>query len=151
MGLLPYGKILETDAHCPTLTYNAIGRHQSRYVQTRIASVRSPWLSEVNVGDIHSIAISHGEGRFVCEEGLLKKLIENGQIAAQYVDFEGVPSMDIAFNPNGSVMAIEAILSPDGRILGKMGHSERRGTHVAKNIYGAKDQQLFKAGVNYFK
>lgn len=151
LGLLPYGKILETDAHCPTLTYNAIGRHQSRYVQTRIASVRSPWLSEVNVGDIHSIAISHGEGRFVCEEGLLKKLIENGQIAAQYVDFEGVPSMDIAFNPNGSVMAIEAILSPDGRILGKMGHSERRGTHVAKNIYGAKDQQLFKAGVNYFK
>ena len=151
LGLLPYGKILETDEHCPTLTYNAIGRHQSRYVQTRIASVRSPWLSEVNVGDIHSIAVSHGEGRFVCEEGLLKKLIENGQIATQYVDFAGDPSMDIAFNPNGSVMAIEGILSPDGRILGKMGHSERIGTDVAKNIAGSKDQQLFKAGVNYFK
>lgn len=151
LGLLPYGKILETDVHCPTLTYNAVGRHQSRYVQTRIASVRSPWLSEVNVGDIHSIAVSHGEGRFVCEEELLKKLVDNGQIATQYVDYDGNPSMDIAFNPNGSVMAIEGILSPDGRILGKMGHSERIGTNVAKNITGNKDQHLFEAGVQYFK
>lgn len=151
LGLLPYGKIVDTDAHCPTLTYNSIGRHQSRYVQTRIASVRSPWLAEVNVGDIHSIPVSHGEGRFVCESGLLKKLLDNGQIATQYVDFDGNPSMDIAYNPNGSVMAIEGILSPDGRVFGKMGHSERIGNHVAKNIPGAKDQRLFEAGVKYFK
>lgn len=151
LGLLPYGKIIDTDEHCPTLTFNYIGRHQSRYVETKITSVRSPWLNGVNIGDRHSIAVSHGEGRFVCESGLLKKLVENGQIATQYVDFDGNPSMDIAFNPNGSQMAIEGILSPDGRVFGKMGHSERIGDNIAKNILGKKDQLLFESGVKYFK
>ena len=150
LGLVPYGKIVDTDQNSPTLTFNNIGRHQSRYVTTRIASVKSPWLSEVNVGDMHTIPISHGEGRFVCPDSLLKQLAENGQIATQYVDFAGQPSMDIAYNPNGSNMAIEGILSPDGRVFGKMGHSERIGTDIAKNIPGTKDQKVFAAGVNYF-
>ena len=151
LGLVPYGEIVDTDINSPTLTFNRIGRHQSRYVTTRIASVKSPWLSEVEVGDLHNIPISHGEGRFVCSDELLAKLAANGQIATQYVDFAGVPSMDIAHNPNGSNMAIEGILSPDGRVFGKMGHSERIGTHIAKNILGDKDQKIFAAGVKYFK
>ncbi len=150
LGLVPYGKIVNTDAASPTLTFNRIGRHQSRYVTTRIASVKSPWLSEVEVGDLHTIPISHGEGRFVCSDSLLEKLAANGQIATQYVDFAGIPSMDVAHNPNGSCMAIEGILSPDGRVFGKMGHSERIGTHIAKNIIGEKDQKIFAAGVKYF-
>ncbi len=150
LGLVPYGKIVDTDASSPTLTFNRIGRHQSRYVTTRIASVNSPWLSLVNVGDTHTIPISHGEGRFVCSDELLAQLAANGQIATQYVDFAGQPSMDIAYNPNGSCMAIEGILSPDGRVFGKMGHSERIGTHIAKNILGEKDQRIFEAGVKYF-
>ncbi|MBQ5653142.1 MAG: phosphoribosylformylglycinamidine synthase [Peptococcaceae bacterium] len=151
LGLVPYGEIVDTDINSPTLTFNRIGRHQSRYVTTRIASVNSPWLAEVEVGDLHNIPISHGEGRFVCSDELLAKLAANGQIATQYVDFAGVPSMDIAHNPNGSNMAIEGILSPDGRVFGKMGHSERIGTHIAKNILGDKDQKIFAAGVKYFK
>ena len=151
LGLVPYGKIVDTDINSPTLTFNRIGRHQSRYVTTRIASVKSPWLSQVEVGDMHTIPISHGEGRFVCSDELLAKLAANGQIATQYVDFAGQPSMDIAHNPNGSNMAIEGILSPDGRVFGKMGHSERIGTHIAKNILGEKDQKIFAAGVKYFQ
>ncbi len=152
VGLLPYGKILdELTPDCPTLTYNTIGRHQSRMVNTRIASVKSPWLAGVNAGDIHAIPISHGEGRFMASPELLDKLAANGQIATQYVDFDGNPSMDIRFNPNGSAYAIEGILSSDGRILGKMGHSERIGNNVAVNIPGNQDQKLFESGVKYFK
>ena len=150
LGLVPFGEIKEMDKHCPTLTFNNINRHQSRYVSTRIASNNSPWLMHTKVGEVHTVAISHGEGRFVCEEELLQKLIQNGQVATQYVDFTNMPSMDIDFNPNGSVYAVEGILSPDGRVLGKMGHSERIGRNVAKNIYGAKDQEIFKSGVEYF-
>ncbi|MBQ2432266.1 MAG: phosphoribosylformylglycinamidine synthase [Peptococcaceae bacterium] len=150
LGLVPYGKIVDTDITSPTLTFNRIGRHQSRYVTTRIASVNSPWLAGVEVGDLHNIPISHGEGRFVCSDEMLAQLAANGQIATQYVDFAGQPSMDIAFNPNGSNMAIEGILSPDGRVFGKMGHSERIGTHIAKNIPGEKDQKIFESGVKYF-
>ena len=112
--------------------------------------MKSPWLSKVEVGDLHTIPISHGEGRFVCSDSLLEQLAANGQIATQYVDFAGIPSMDVAHNPNGSCMAIEGILSPDGRVFGKMGHSERIGTHIAKNIIGEKDQKIFAAGVKYF-
>lgn len=150
LGLVPYGKIVDTDATSPTLTFNRIGRHQSRYVTTRIASVNSPWLADLAVGELHTIPISHGEGRFVCSDEMLAQLAANGQIATQYVDFAGQPSMDIAYNPNGSTMAIEGILSPDGRVFGKMGHSERIGTHIAKNIPGEKDQKIFAAGVKYF-
>ena len=130
---------------------NNIGRHQSRYVTTRIASVNSPWLAGCKVGDEHTIAISHGEGKFVASDAVMKKLIENGQIATQYVDAFGAPSMDISANPNGSYNAVEGILSPDGRVLGKMGHTERRGQYVAKNIYGNKYQPIFENGVKYFK
>ena len=151
-GLLPYGKIMdEMNADCPTLTFNTIGRHQSMMVRTRIASTKSPWLMEVNAGDVHSIPISHGEGRFFASEELIRSLAANGQIATQYVDMDGNPTMDIRYNPNGSAFAIEGILSPDGRILGKMGHSERIGRNVAVNIEGDKDQKLFESGVKYFK
>ena len=151
-GLLPYGKIMdEMTPDCPTLTFNTIGRHQSMMVRTRIASVKSPWLAGVNVGDIHTVPISHGEGRFYADEALIRKLAANGQIATQYVDLDGDPTMDIRFNPNGSGFAIEGILSPDGRIFGKMGHSERIGRNVAINIEGDKDQHIFESGVKYFK
>ncbi len=151
-GLLPYGKIMdEMNAECPTLTFNTIGRHQSMMVRTRISSVKSPWLMGVNEGDIHSIPISHGEGRFYASEELIRSLAANGQIATQYVDMNGDPTMDIRYNPNGSMFAIEGILSPDGRILGKMGHSERLGRNVAVNIEGDKDQKIFESGVKYFK
>lgn len=151
LGLLPYGEIKALEADAPTLTYNKIGRHIARYAKTRIASNLSPWLSGVAVGDIHEVALSHGEGRFYANEATLKDLIQNGQVATQYVDAEGCPSYDGAVNPNGSLYAIEGITSKDGRILGKMGHSERIGHQVAKNIYGAKDMKIFEAGVNYFR
>ncbi len=151
LGLVPYGEICDLSDDSPTLTYNAIGRHISQMVYTRVASCLSPWLSLTNVGDIHAIPASHGEGRFVASEEWVKKLAENGQIATQYVDLSGKPSYETAFNPNGSVYAIEGITSPDGRILGKMAHSERRGNDVAKNIYGEQDQKIFLAGVQYFK
>ncbi|NLK39270.1 MAG: phosphoribosylformylglycinamidine synthase [Clostridiales bacterium] len=151
-GLLPYGKIADSlTPDSPTLTYNTIGRHQSRMVHTRIASVKSPWLAGVNVGDIHTIPISHGEGRFVAREELIAELAENGQIAAQYVTPEGKPTMEDGYNPNGSVHAIEAIISPDGRILGKMGHSERIDSNLYRNIPGNHEQHIFQSGVAYFK
>ncbi len=151
LGLLPFGEIRDIDDSCPTLTFNTIGRHQSCLVNTKIASNLSPWLNNVKVGDIHSIAISHGEGQFTASEGVLKTLEANGQIATQYVDLNGKPTYDISFNPNGSINAIEGITSPDGRVFGKMGHSERIGTNLYKNVPGEKDQQLFKAGVDYFR
>ncbi|MGL5507867.1 MAG: phosphoribosylformylglycinamidine synthase, partial [Paraclostridium sp.] len=151
LGLVPYGEIRDIDESCPTLTYNNIGRHQAKMVQTRIASNKSPWLYETEVGDIHSIAVSHGEGKFVASEDMMKQLIANGQIATQYVDVDGNPTYDVAFNPNGSVYAVEGITSLDGRVFGKMGHSERIGEHVVKNIIGEKDQKIFESGVKYFR
>ncbi len=151
LGLVPYGEIRDMEEDCPTLTYNLIGRHQSRYVYTRVASVNSPWLSKCRVGDVHAIPVSHGEGRFVAPDGVLRELIAKGQVATQYTDICGEPSMDISVNPNGSVMAIEGILSPDGRVLGKMGHTERSGRYVAENIFGSKTQPIFESGVEYFK
>ena len=151
LGLVPFGKIIETDENCPTLTFNEISRHQSKIVRTRIASNKSPWLSYMNVGDIASVPISHGEGRFIASEELIKKLSENGQIATQYVDFEGNASNDIRFNPNGSIYAIEGITSPDGRVFGKMGHSERIGNGLYKNVLGNYDIKMFKSAVEYFK
>ena len=139
------------DADFPTLTYNVIGRHQSRLVRTRVCSNKSPWLAGTKVGDIYTVPISHGEGRFLASEELVKKLAENGQIATQYVDLDGYATMDAAFNPNGSICAIEGITSPDGRVLGKMGHSERIGRDICKNVCGNKDQLIFQSGVNYFK
>ncbi|MBR2614427.1 MAG: phosphoribosylformylglycinamidine synthase [Clostridia bacterium] len=151
LGLVPYGKIIDTDETCPTLTFNTIGRHQSKIVRTRIASNKSPWLAEMKVGDIVNVPISHGEGRFIADEKLIKKLAKNGQIATQYVDLNGKATYDIAFNPNGSMSAIEGITSPDGRVLGKMGHSERIGNGLYKNVYGEYDIKMFKSAVNYFK
>ena len=150
LGLVPFGKIVDTDDQCPTLTFNEIGRHQSMLVRTRIASNKSPWLSKCAVDDIHTIAISHGEGRFVGPETLLRQLAANGQIATQYVDLSGRPSMDARFNPNASYFAIEGITSPDGRVLGKMGHTERSGENLYKNVPGDKYQPLFEGGVAYF-
>ncbi len=151
LGLVPYGEIRPMDESCPTLTYNLIGRHQSGYSTTRIASVNSPWMLKSQVGDLHSIPISHGEGRFVAPETVIADLIAHGQVATQYVDLEGRPSMDISVNPNGSMEAIEGIFSPDGRVLGKMTHTERRGPYVAVNIPGDKHQPLFESGAEYFK
>ena len=179
LGLTPFGEIVPTDAGStfdieprtagsaantqdellrsirefgrPTLTHNTIGRHQAGYVYTRIASVASPWMSLSNSGDVHAIPISHGEGRFVASAEMLDKLVADGRIATQYTDISGVPSMDIRVNPNGSLMAVEGLFSPDGLVFGKMGHTERRGEHVAKNIYGSKHQPVFESGVRYFK
>ena len=151
LGLVPYGEIISTDASCPTLTYNVIDRHQSGLVRTRIASNKSPWLMHTNVGDVHTIAISHGEGRFVASEQLVKQLAENGQIATQYVDLEGNPTEDYRFNPNGSIDAIEGITSPDGRVFGKMGHSERYTNGLYLNVDGDKDQKMFAGAVSYFR
>lgn len=151
LGLVPYGDIKELTEDDPTLTYNEIGRHVSCMVETKVVSNLSPWFNNVKVGDIHRIAVSHGEGRFCASDEVLAKLRANGQIATQYVNEDGNISMDIEVNPNGSVWAIEGITSPDGRILGKMGHSERIGQYVSKNVPGAKDQKLFEAGVAYFK
>jgi phosphoribosylformylglycinamidine synthase len=150
LGLVPYGKIIDTDAGCPTLTHNVIGRHQSSIVRTRVCSNRSPWLMEAEVGEVYSVPISHGEGRFIASEEVIRTLAENGQIATQYVDDSGRPSMDTAFNPNGSRYAIEAISSPDGRVLGKMGHSERIGKDLYRNVPGRYDMGLFRSGVKYF-
>ncbi|MBR4234579.1 MAG: phosphoribosylformylglycinamidine synthase [Clostridia bacterium] len=151
LGLVPFGKIVDTDAECPTLTFNTIGRHQSRIVRTRVASTLSPWLSLMQPGDIVNVPISHGEGRFVASDGLMKQLIARGQIATQYVDLDGSATMDVHFNPNGSLMAVEGITSPDGRVLGKMGHSERVGAGLYKNVPGNYDIRLFEAAVKYFK
>ncbi len=151
LGLLPYGEIIDTDESCPTLTFNTIGRHQSMLVDTRVASNKSPWLQKTQVGDIHKIAISHGEGRFVASPEVLEALVKNGQVATQYVDLAGQPTMDLRFNPNGSALAIEGIASPDGRILGKMGHTERSGRDLYKNVEGNIFQPLFEGGVEYFK
>ena len=150
LGLVPFGRIVETDAGCPTLTFNRIGRHQSRLVTTRVCSNLSPWLMLEQPGALHTVAISHGEGRFVASDEVLQKLLAQGQIATQYTDLSGVPSMDLRYNPNGSVWAIEGITSPDGRVLGKMGHSERRGEGLYKNVPGNKFQKLFEGGVAYF-
>ena len=151
LGLVPYGKIIDTDENCPTLTFNTIGRHQSRIVRTRIASNKSPWLSLMNVGDIVSVPISHGEGRFLASDELIAKLAQNGQIATQYVDFDGNATGDIHFNPNDSAYAIEGITSPDGRVFGKMGHSERVGSGLYKNVPGNYNIRMFEAAVKYFK
>ena len=151
LGLVPYGKIIDTDENCPTLTFNTIARHQSKIVQTRIASNTSPWLSLMHVGDIVNVPISHGEGRFYASEELALELAKNGQIATQYVDLSGNPTMDTAFNPNGSLFAIEGITSPDGRVLGKMGHSERIAPGLYKNVPGNYDIRMFEAAVKYFK
>ena len=150
LGLVPYGEITDTDAACPTLSYNVIGRHQSKIVRTRVASDRSPWLARASQGDIVNVPISHGEGRFLCSNELLETLKENGQIATQYVDLSGAPTMDVDFNPNGSVWAIEGITSPDGRVLGKMGHSERIGPALYRNVPGEYDLHLFESARDYF-
>ena len=150
LGLVPYGRIMDTDRHCPTLSFNTIGRHQSRLVYTRVASNLSPWLRHTKVGETFLVPISHGEGRFLAEEDVLKSLTENGQIATQYVNLDGRATLDIHFNPNGSLLAVEGITSPDGRVLGKMGHSERIGKGLYKNVPGNTDMQLFRAGLEYF-
>ncbi|MDO4806109.1 MAG: phosphoribosylformylglycinamidine synthase, partial [Coriobacteriales bacterium] len=150
LGLVPYGDIVPMTDECPTLTFNTIGRHQSRLVRTRVASNLSPWLSKCEVGDIHNIAISHGEGRFVASDQLLAQLKANGQIATQYVDEAGIPSMDLNVNPNGSALAIEGITSPDGRVLGKMGHTERSAKGLYQNVPGNAFQPLIEGGVAYF-
>jgi phosphoribosylformylglycinamidine synthase len=151
LGLVPYGEIREINENFPTLTFNTLGRHASCMVRTKVASALSPWFNNVNVGDEHTIAISHGEGRFVASTEILDVLAKNGQIATQYVDLNGNSTYDIRFNPNGSVESIEGITSPDGRVLGKMGHSERIGSNVVKNVPGEKDQKIFAAGVEYFR
>ena len=150
LGLVPFGEIIDTDETCPTLSYNVIGRHQSRIVRTRVASNSSPWLAKMQVGDVVNVPISHGEGRFLCSEALLQKLAANGQIATQYVDLAGQPTMDVDFNPNGSVWAIEGITSPDGRVFGKMGHAERIGADLYQNVPGDYDLHLFQAAKDYF-
>ena len=150
LGLVPYGKIIEADSSCPTLTFNTIGRHQSRIVRTRIASNMSPWLSLTQVGDIYNVPISHGEGRFFADESLIRQLADNGQIATQYVDWDGCASSDIHFNPNGSLFAVEGITSPDGRVFGKMGHAERIGKDLYRNVPGEYDLRMFEAAVKYF-
>ncbi len=151
LGLVPFGEIIDTDENCPTLTFNTIGRHQSKIVRTRIASNKSPWLMKTEVGDIHNVPISHGEGRFIAPEAVIKSLVDNGQIATQYVDLDGKPTAHISFNPNNSMYAIEGITSPDGRVLGKMGHSERVGSGLYKNVPGNYDSKLFESFVEYFK
>ena len=151
LGLVPYGKIIDTDENCPTLTYNTIARHQSKLVRIRIASNKSPWLAATNVGDVYTVPISHGEGRFLASEDVVRSLAANGQIATQYVDFDGNATSDIRFNPNNSTYAIEGITSPDGRVFGKMGHSERIGSGLYKNVEGIFDMKMFESAVKYFK
>ncbi|MPM44515.1 Phosphoribosylformylglycinamidine synthase subunit PurQ [bioreactor metagenome] len=150
LGLLPTGSLAEPSPNSPTLTFNRIGRHQSGIVRTKIVSNRSPWLMLAETGGVYSVPVSHGEGRFLCPPDVLHALAARGQIAAQYVDEQGNPSMDICANPNGSDMAVEAITSPDGRILGKMGHSERIGNGLYKNIPGRFDLRLFESLVRYY-
>ena len=151
LGLLPFGKIVDTDEKCPTLTFNNIARHQSKIVRTRIASNMSPWLALTEVGEIYNVPISHGEGKFLATDAVIKKLIKNGQIATQYVDMDGKATYNIDYNPNGSALAIEGITSPDGRVFGKMGHSERVGKDLYRNVLGDYDIKMFKSMVKYFK
>ncbi|MBO5927920.1 MAG: phosphoribosylformylglycinamidine synthase [Clostridia bacterium] len=151
LGLVPFGKIVDPSENSPTLTFNSIARHQSKIVQTRVVSDKSPWLKGVNVGDIINVPISHGEGRFIADEKVLSELIKNGQVATQYVDLNGNATSSVQFNPNNSTMAIEGILSPDGRVLGKMGHSERWGSGLYKNVMGNYDMKLFESAAKYFK
>ena len=151
LGLVPYGRIIDTDENCPTLTFNTIARHQSRIVRVRVASNKSPWLYDTKVGDVYSVPISHGEGRFLASEELIRELAANGQVCTQYVDFEGQPTDDVRFNPNDSAFAIEGICSPDGRVFGKMGHAERIGYGLYKNVPGQYDIKMFASAVKYFK
>ena len=151
LGLVPYGRIMDTDESCPTLTFNTIARHQSRIVRVRVASNKSPWLAGTQVGDIYSVPISHGEGRFIAGEELIRSLAANGQIATQYVDLQGNATDDIHFNPNNSMFAVEGICSPDGRVFGKMGHAERIGSGLYKNVPGEYDMKMFSSAVKYFK
>ena len=151
LGLVPYGRIMETDESCPTLALNTIGRHQSKIVRTRIASNMSPWLADTEVGDVFTMPVSHGEGRFTADDKLIKQLIRNGQIATQYVDLDGNPTNDVQFNPNGSFYAVEGITSPDGRIFGKMGHTERAGYGLYKNVPGRYELDMFRSAVKYFR
>ena len=151
LGLVPYGEIRDMDESCATLTFNTIGRHQSGLVRTRVASNKSPWLAGMQVGDIHTVAISHGEGRFVAPQGLIDQLASNGQIATQYVDLEGRPSLDIRYNPNHSFDAVEGITSPDGRVFGKMAHSERYANGTFQNVPGEKFQDIFGNAVRYYR
>ena len=151
LGLVPYGKIIDTDESCPTLTFNNIARHQSKIVRTRVASNMSPWLAECNVGDVYNVPISHGEGKFLATDAVVAELIKNGQIATQYVDIDGLATYDIDYNPNGSTLAIEGITSPDGRVFGKMGHSERIAPGLYRNVIGDYDIKMFKSMVKYFK
>ena len=151
LGLVPFGRIIDTDASCPTLTFNTIARHQSRIVRVRVASNRSPWLAATQVGDVYSVPISHGEGRFLADEALIRQLAANGQIATQYVDLDGRATDDIHFNPNGSLFAVEGITSPDGRVFGKMGHAERTGAGLYKNVPGEYDMKMFTSAVRYFR
>ena len=151
LGLVPYGKIIDTDENCPTLTFNSIARHQSKLVRTRIASNKSPWLAATDVGDVYTVAISHGEGRFLASDELVRELAKNGQIATQYVDLDGNATSDIRYNPNDSAFAIEGITSPDGRVFGKMGHSERISNGLYKNVLGEFDMKMFESAVKYFK
>ena len=150
-GLVPFGEIRDPEPDAPTLTFNDIGRHVSCYVTTRIASNLSPWLSQCSIDDLHLIPVSHGEGKFYASEDQIRDLASRGQIATQYCDPGGNPSMDIQYNPNGSLFAVEGITSPCGRVLGKMAHTERRGTDIARNIPGEKHQPLFESGVHYFQ
>ncbi|MFR2405679.1 MAG: phosphoribosylformylglycinamidine synthase subunit PurQ, partial [Eubacterium callanderi] len=151
LGLVPYGEIVDIEPEMPTLTYNTIGRHVSTIPMTKVVSNLSPWLAGAKVGETYRIPMSHGEGRFIASDAVMEELIAKGQVATQYVDFDGNATMDGAFNPNGSTCAVEGITSADGRILGKMGHSERIGKGLYKNIPGEKDQLIFKSGVEYFK
>ena len=151
LGLVPYGKIIDTDENCPTLTFNTIARHQSKIVRTRIASNKSPWLAGTEVGEVYNVPISHGEGRFFADEKLILELAKNGQIATQYVDLEDNATSEIQFNPNNSAYAIEGITSADGRVFGKMGHSERIGNVLYKNVIGNYDMKIFQSAVKYFK
>ena len=150
LGLVPFGHIRQATADSPTLTFNPLGRHHSGLIRTRIVSNKSPWLMDMEIGEIHTIPVSHGEGRFIANDELLKQLAANGQIAAQYVDLSGAPTMDVRFNPNSSSLAIEAVTSPDGRVLGKMGHCERTGKWLYKNVPGNKEQRLFENAVKYY-
>ena len=151
LGLVPFGEIVKTDASCPTLTFNEIGRHQSMLVRTRVASNKSPWLQFSQPGDVHTIAVSHGEGKFVVSEELARELFANGQVAFQYADAAGNPTAEAPWNPNGSSYAIEGIISQNGLILGKMGHTERYENNLFKNIAGNKQQSLFANAVAYFR
>ena len=151
LGLVPYGDIREQTPQAPTLTFNNISRHVSTMVNIRIATNKSPWLSKVHVDDVFTVPVSHGEGRFVASKEELDKIIKNGQVATQYVDMTRNATMQSPFNPNGSMYAIEGIISPDGRVLGKMGHSERLDKDLYKNVEGNYDMKLFESGVDYFK